>query len=427
MTYREILQLYKKGQLDEKKRMEVEQDIEKQDAISEYLFENASDDIWDEIADSPEESGNTGMQVSAKGEDFTKEIQKSIRRAFLHMGIAVGITVLTIVAFCALALPEIVDRFYYDPGKIVDAATGTNQMSLDMEVYTELNMPFARRDYVDVEGSGFGKYDIYIPQTWSYSGAGWHNVVGNIEKNKVTFYDDNVFCGLSGNAFDWFQVEGDLTRPIGELIAEQDEKNNSIDPDGKIGHGFAGGPESSRANINNLKEGRLYKTYFTLNRMMCYEEFMKLMEDNQGLSEIWCAVKTNDPKASGQDYTYFQTDNIGFNLNMSCSHNMGWDKETYPKLVLWNGTEEEVYEDGVDMIDPDVMKTHVVSMLRYMEEQDEFCRMMDVQDKAYGEAADFIEKNGLTIYGFTAVTDKNEISKWFEKDEIYSAAMEEYY
>ena len=427
MTYREILQLYKKGQLDEKKRMEVEQDIEKQDAISEYLFENASDDIWDEIADSPEVDGNTGMKTSAKGEDFTKEIQKSIRKAFLHMGIAVGITVLAIVAFCAFALPEIVDRFYYDPGKIVDAATGTNQMSLDMEVYTELNMPFARRDYVDVEDSGFGNYDIYIPQTWSYSGTGWHNVVGNIKKNKVTFYDANVFCGLTGNAFDWFQVEGDLTRPIGELIAEQDEKNNFIDLDGKIGHGFAGGPENSRANIDNLKEGRLYKTYFTLNRMMSYEEFMKLMEDNQGLSEIWCAVKTNDPKVSDQDYTYFQTDNIGFNLNMSCSHNMGWDKETYPKLVLWNGTGEEVYEDGVDMIDPDVMKTHVVSMLRYMEEQDEFCRMMEVQDKAYGEAADFIEKNGLTIYGFTAVTDKNEISKWFEKDEIYSAAMEEYY
>lgn len=151
------------------------------------------------------------------------------------------------------------------------------------------------------------------------------------------------------------------------------------------------------------------------------------MEDNQGLSEIWCAVKTNDPEASEQNSFYFETDNIGFNLNMSCSHNMGWDKETYPKLVLWNGTEEEVYEDGVDMIDPDVMKTHVVSMLRYMEEQDEFCRMMDGQDKAYGEAADFIEENGLTIYGFTAVTDKNEISKWFEKDEIYSAAMEEYY
>ena len=427
MTYREILQLYKKGQLDEKKRMEVERDIEKQDAISEYLFENSSDEIWDEMADSPEEDGNTGMMTSAKGEDFTKEIQKSIRKAFLHMGIAVGITVLAIVAFCAFALPEIVDRFYYDPGKIVDAATGTNQMSLDMEVYTELNMPFARRDYVDVEGSGFGNYDIYIPQTWSYSGAGWHNVVGNIKKDKVTFYDAKVICRLNGNAFDWFQVEGDLSRPIGELIAEQDEKNNFIDVDGKIGHGFAGGPEDSRVNISNLKEGRLYKTYFTLNRMMSYEEFMKLMEDNQGLSEIWCAVKTNDPEASGQAYTYFQTDNIGFNLNMSCSHNMGWDKETYPKLVLWNGTEEEVYEDGVDMIDPDVMKTHVISMLRYMEEQDEFCRMMDVQDKAYGEAADFIEENGLTIYGFTAVTDKNEISKWFEKDEIYSAAMEEYY
>ena len=37
MTYRELLALYEKGELPEEMRAKLEADIEKQDAISEYL------------------------------------------------------------------------------------------------------------------------------------------------------------------------------------------------------------------------------------------------------------------------------------------------------------------------------------------------------------------------------------------------------
>ena len=40
MNYRELLQKYKAGELPEEQRKQVRQDIEKQDAISEYLFDN---------------------------------------------------------------------------------------------------------------------------------------------------------------------------------------------------------------------------------------------------------------------------------------------------------------------------------------------------------------------------------------------------
>ena len=39
MTYRELLQLYKQGKLDMEKKKQVEAEIEKQDAISEFLYE----------------------------------------------------------------------------------------------------------------------------------------------------------------------------------------------------------------------------------------------------------------------------------------------------------------------------------------------------------------------------------------------------
>ena len=39
MTYRELLKLYKQGKLEESTRKKIEAEIEKQDAISEYLYE----------------------------------------------------------------------------------------------------------------------------------------------------------------------------------------------------------------------------------------------------------------------------------------------------------------------------------------------------------------------------------------------------
>ena len=39
MTYRELLELYKTGELELEQRKKVEQDIERQEAISDYLYE----------------------------------------------------------------------------------------------------------------------------------------------------------------------------------------------------------------------------------------------------------------------------------------------------------------------------------------------------------------------------------------------------
>ncbi|MEI3437621.1 MAG: hypothetical protein V8Q83_05355 [Blautia sp.] len=39
MTYKELLRLYKEGKLNEQQRQQIEQDIQRQDAISEYLYE----------------------------------------------------------------------------------------------------------------------------------------------------------------------------------------------------------------------------------------------------------------------------------------------------------------------------------------------------------------------------------------------------
>ena len=54
MTYRELLELYKTGELELEQRKKVEKDIERQEAISDYLYEQEDipelNDIFEEKA-----------------------------------------------------------------------------------------------------------------------------------------------------------------------------------------------------------------------------------------------------------------------------------------------------------------------------------------------------------------------------------------
>lgn len=413
MTYREILELYKNGKLDEARKTEVEADIEKQDAISEYLFENGTEDDWKTEGGALAEIPDAGSEQEEK--QFAKEIQRSIRKAFIKMGVIVGVSVLVIVAFCSFLLPNIVSQFYYDPGKIVggeeNQANETNQMSLDMDVYTELAIPFERRYRVNVESKGFGNYDIYIPQSYTVNDT-WKNVAGRIEKGKLTLYDANVFLKPTGNLYDWFQAEGDLSKPVGEVIESMDK--NTL-------HGQMDSLEEVEKALKELDENKTYTAYFTLNRMLDYKDFVKLIKGKDGLSQVWGTVKTNDTRQpDGSFEGSFLEDNLGFIMDEVFGSSIEWDHEKYPNLRLsyynWNTDETE----DIDMDDEEAMKEHFISMLRYMQDQEEFCEMMSEDAMHFGEAADFVEENGITIYGFAARADKETLLEWNEMDEIYS-------
>ena len=63
MRYRELLELYRKKELGEQEREMVEQEIEKHEAISEYLFEREESDTLNFGADaSQSESAEPGTE-----------------------------------------------------------------------------------------------------------------------------------------------------------------------------------------------------------------------------------------------------------------------------------------------------------------------------------------------------------------------------
>ena len=143
MKYSELLTLYKDEKLDNATKKQVEADIERHEAISEYLFEQE------------EETGIEALEFPKVNNDFDQMVNRAIRRVFIKIGICIIAITLGIVIFLIFFLPEIVDSFYYNPEK----STGEhgNQLGLDLAVYTELCIPANNRKSAYVTGRGYGK------------------------------------------------------------------------------------------------------------------------------------------------------------------------------------------------------------------------------------------------------------------------------
>ena len=73
MTYKELLRLYKEGKLNEQQRQQIEQDIQRQDAINEYLYEEG---------DIPGLEDTVFRQLSLELNPVLKEQQMNLKVTF---------------------------------------------------------------------------------------------------------------------------------------------------------------------------------------------------------------------------------------------------------------------------------------------------------------------------------------------------------
>lgn len=411
MTYRELLNLYKTGGLGEAERLKVEADIEKQDAISEYLFEEAeipdaeqilqrapsaqdTGNLHDIYKAPPEKNDDTG---DAGAEKFVSMIQKSIRRAFIKMGIAVGAGVLAIVLCTVFLLPRLVSFFYYDPTSIVGKSETwedmtTNRMSLDMAVYSELFLPGHYRNNVIAESQGFGKYDITIVQNSSFNGR-FTDVNGKLERGKLTLYNTNVLKRPVDNAF---LLPEDIKGTSN--ILQEDEDGNTI---GAVG--AAGTVEEALERLDSLVDNEYYLAYISLADITDYDSAYQWFEKKDMLyGMMWFAVYAED--ADG----YFIRPNIGFTSHPSGTC-LDWDREAYPLLSLLDNSGDERETDPGDSSQ---MQTHFISLLNYLQDHDDILKMMQGDPIEYirtNEIIQYVEENGLQIYGFALGATKESL------------------
>ena len=353
MTYRELLKLYKQGKLEDSTKKQIEAEIEKQDAISEFLYEEGAipdfsdlesgQDYFDDLNDKKQwterqnsktednvekQSENRIIEKSKSAGDsrnqqedefnrqFIKEIQRFIRRAFIKMGLAVGVGVLAVVLSAVFILPKAVSEFYYNPNEAAGQyeEMTTTRMNLDLSVYSELFLPGNHRDQVSAVSRGYGEYDIVIPQTSSWTGK-FTSVSGRLVRGKLTLYDNNVLSRpimqfyLPGDEDAWAAWEVDENGKETKMDTEA-RKEASI--------------QDSKETIADYNDNDWYLAYVSINDIMDYKDFIEWFQNLSNQKELewgalWCAVHTEDEDG------YCVEPNIGF-CPLPSGMSVCWDR-----------------------------------------------------------------------------------------------------
>lgn len=392
MKYSELIELYKNGKLDESNKKNIEADIEKHIAISDYLYDEEIPEFENFSNDSKiiEEENNDG--INNTDIKFLKMIRKSIRKAFIKLGVTIVAIVIAIIMFVNFYLPKIVDGFYYNPNEIVKG--DTKRFELDLSTYTELFVPEAHRQSAIIKNNGYGDYDFIIQQNFSYSKE-FTDVSGYMDKNKIVFYNSNILKPPTGNAFAW--VAG-ANLDYNKTLEEQYENDRTVLASGT--------PDIAKERIEELENNTYYNAFVSLNEIMDYEDFIEYIE-KQELGLIWCAPVNAEDSSD--------LSNIGFFYETGGMRELEWDEEKYLYLSSWN------IVDTDEMKNEDIAIKHYTDMLSYLEEQEEFCEMFGIDDYVgYEGIVKYVKENGLKIHGFMTVATKVELLDLIEKDEVYT-------
>ena len=215
----------------------------------------------------------------------------------------------------------------------------------------------------------------------------------------------------------------------------------------------AGTKEQSIESLKNLDSQKMYIGYISLDKIMSYADFKKYV-DKQDLSEVWCAVQVLEPQKdkedleeaddssnkdkaeTGEEYiTDFLSGaaNIGFVCVPSYNAAFNWDDKKYPALLPGCETDQMDAPDHWDSVENNLKKEnyarqHFVSLLNYISDQKQFLEMIagdDYSPEALKEMASYVKKNGLKIYGFTTIADKDTLLKLSKQSEVYEIYTEE--
>ena len=337
MTYRELLKLYRQGKLEEDKKKEVEAEIEKQDAISEFLYQEGEipglEDLKEQedtepaknliAASDTEKNAGTGQNNDFDNR-FVKEIRHSIRKAFIKMGVVTGAIVLAVILCAVFVLPRVVSAIYYDPNEVVGEYEDlvTTRMDLDLSVYSELFLPGNYRNQVSAVPRGYGEYDITIPQNMSWTGK-FTSVSGRLVRGELTLYDKNILSRPSMQ----FYLPGDETAWEAWEV-DENGKETKMDTEARKKESI----QYSKEEIEGYNDNDWYTAFVSIEKIMEYKDFIECFQnlsDSKNLEwgTLWCAVHTENEDG------YCIEPNIGF-CPFAAGMSMSWDKEKYPYLSL---------------------------------------------------------------------------------------------
>lgn len=368
---------FKEGTATQEEAALVHEEIERHEAIEEYLAQVLDEAEPDDIT--------TDTNVSA-GRRITRKIHLKI--------IGVVLAALLILSAAGATAVAIINQHYYNPNSgISPIYGGDGQLLIDMWAFSELHSPGYTTTWAEAWRDGPGSYEVRIAQNNLFTGA-------------QEIASERIVRGTLLGAND--PTPGSYWHfPIGNAFGYREGSVVRVDENGV--HCRYPAPEDLKRQLDALQElpsSSRAAVYVTFKEDLSLADFAAMQQQWGGSVDFpYAAVESADgyiPNTIG-----FSSTGAGILLENT--------PEGYPYFQLIGHHEES--EDNL----PAIWEQHFHSMVSYLAGRSQFLDTMasvnGISTRYYNEVLDYINQNGVQIYGVLVSGSANDVLGFLDSTE----------
>ena len=407
MDYKDLLDRYKKGLVNDEEKKIIEEEIKKHEAFEEYMVENFEDQLSEIKMDADEK----------KGTEETVKLKKNVNRRLRNNIIKSVIIVVLLYVGIFYGVSSIVDSMYYDPTAKTQSVKKENQRTdfyYDMQAYVNLNIPGNEVGFITTEQSkGFGEYDISYSLSNLFDKTD-QRYFASLTRDGLT--SDNIFDGIKSNQ-NLFGIWDGFDVITYNLLDGNDKNEEDLTIWGDVIEERNGDTLKYLEELNPLS---YISMSIVFDEDLSMEEFYGDLKMKYPMINFsWVGVRTI-PKGErwSENQPAFL---VGFNpkINLAQSLNENPDLPNYPLFTLEdfsaksNITQEDLYQDVAK-----AYETHFKSQLEYIKDQEEFVERFDynyLKTDFYKDSLAYVNENGVKTYGVLAYATAEDFLEYIDE------------
>ena len=406
MDFKAAFERYQNGTASEEEKEYIEQELEKNELITQYLLE--TDGMELNVSASP---------PNGEATDGLKKMKKSIKKRNVCLIACAVAVVVCLALFVQFAAKPLLNQMFYDPQKSTYEKQ-TSNFGICLAAYTELHCPGKQFYRLTTKNTGIGSYDLTITRGDSLTG-GLEYLPATLHRGKLSLAQE-FWSYPMANAF---------TRGVSYSGAELQKETL---PD-------------TVAYLKTLPDYVNVKAALSFQKDLSMEELAALqMKDQNSLPILWVAVRNANYYRNaeiGTETTDSSADVTGATVQMNDS----FPVQLLPQVGFEpNGTGiyfEQInnsypnFELSPHLSDTDSKKngalyeSHFQTLLQVMADHPDFLKTLESYESNlsdyYAAVQRFIKANGIKTYGVTVLGSPSEILQFCELAGVEGIFVEE--
>lgn len=385
MNFKELMDKYRNGIASEEEKLLIKQEIEKYEAIEEYLSENIDIDFIE-------------VENYDDQRDETIKLKKSVNSRLRRVVITSVSVVMLIILGIFFVLSPIIDSFYYNPTK-VSVGQYNQDIYFDLTAFTELNLPGYSLGLVTAERLGFGNYNIYYSR---------HNLFTKESKNISSKIKRDTHLKNFENIFEeeyislGFQI---ITNPeVSDYEYFKENKNRVM------------------SHIKKLNPVSYVSAYLTFEEDLTMEEIYNMLMEYDNIEFAWIGIRTAPKDEAIQYLTGFKPPS-----NAVSAADDRPDKNKYPAFQLLDWLRDHTRSRN-QSIWPEGYELHYKSLLRYMIDRKDEVNVLDhnhLKTQHYQSALDYVEEHGVKSCGVLIYANAENLLTFIGKESIFTIELDQ--